>query len=487
MEQNYEQKMLREIEQTPYENAIIVSGKPECIPDILLLIESLQLNLSSSYQIIYFHYQYSDEQLNIIKSLYPNILLFDIEELMPDINFLKSIELLCNNYFGPPIAIKFYCFKLLTYFDHIIYLDRDTYVIRDFTEILNQLIAQNFEFAALPHHDAMFLSCKSQIEAGIDFIKEFNAISPSSWHPKTTLINGGVLFLSSSILKKINFDRLSSTIVDICQFQTNFSFACTDEDILTYIINTNDIQFISLPDSCNFVFGFNSLQNFPTCKTQEKSNTDEEKIYIIHMCSSDKRSPFVSSVFPEIEFGTSSLLTKLKQLNIKTVSCQELIENLITNSITQNRRNRIKHLMCLRNNLFYRNFSYDIFKYLTSSKYFYTEKIQNDIFFFLFIYDVNQATRFFIAPEFFDLNFIEVTFRIYILHASHSRNAYLHSFNKSKFKSDFINSFNRTSVEYEDKFIYLRYHIPKEEFITSLRKLEILFEKHSDYLYLYLF
>ncbi len=486
MQQIYEQKLLKNIEQCSYENAILVSGKPDCIPDILLLIESLQINVPTSYQIIYFYYQYTDDQLEIIKRIFPSLILADIEQLMPSEKYLEAAKLLCNNYFGPPLAIKFYSFKLLKYFKNIIYLDRDTYVLNDFTEILNWLTAKNFDFAALPNHDAMALSCKPQIEEGQHFIRQYHTGSALCEPPKTTLINGGVLFLSSSLLRKVNFEKISSTIVDICQLQNDRHFACTDEDIMTYIINTEDIQFIPLPDSCNFIFGFHSLQHFPTCRMDETSDSVPEKIYVLHMCSSDKRSPLVSSIFPEIENGIASLLSKLRCLCSGTASYRCITENLIAHSLIQDNRNRISHLMKLRNNLFYRYFSYELFNFLNNNQYFYTEKIQNDAFFFIFIRNVNQATRFFIASEFFSMNFIEVTFRIYILHSSHSKHTYLKHFNASSFKEDFINIFSSTSIAYDERFIYMRYHVPKEEFITSLKKLEILFNRHRDDLYMYI-
>ena len=153
MDHSYEDHLFTKIKyhhpQTPY--AILIAGRKECIPDLLTLLSSLKLNLDLNlYTIIYFYQNYNDKELELIQALHSDIILVDIDQLSKEYSFLNSFKLLGNGRWGSPVGAKFYSFKLLELFKTVVYLDRDTVVIKDFTQYLKTLENQHADIAVLP-------------------------------------------------------------------------------------------------------------------------------------------------------------------------------------------------------------------------------------------------------------------------------------------------------------------------------------------------
>lgn len=493
MQTIYEQKFLKQVKTINKSNCIILSGNEACATDLLLVLESLNLNVAlNDFFVIIFYYRFNKNTLSIFESLYPETCLVNIEEINSASSLLNHTSHLSREYYSPALFIRFYGINLLNHFETVILLDRDTYVLKDFTRELGHLKKRGSDIIAWDYcgTDEAEKEGNQMTEYTFGILSDYHQLhyGKKLIFDKVKKINNGVIFFFKSLLQKVTPEIILHEMENISIFQTNYSnnnLYFSDEDILTYLINILPLQYSNLPRSLNFIPSFISAH---PCSSEVVSATSEQNndLYILHMLGSDKRSPFISSVFPEIETGTRSLYLKLQSLSLDCDSGQlEKMQNLLSNSVSLSYNNRILHLLNLRLFLFYKEYSFDIFNYLKTSNNLYTEKLQSDSVFLIFIKNTPQSTRFIFSPMMFKLDLIEITFRIFYepYFPSFKRGLYVNEFKQSNFFKSYQNLFYGTKLTYDNRFIFLKTTIPQRTLLKSLKKIDVLFEMHAEEMY----
>lgn len=460
------------------------------MPDILLLLKSLELNVAvDSFEILCFYYKYTDSKLKLIHQLYPDVILVNVENLCEKYAFLEHSKFIANNYYSPCLFVKFLCIKYLCYFDSLIYLDRDTFVMQDFSLYLNELREKKIDLAVWESNDVAVLCDKYHIGMNLNILSEFVKINHniSSYTPKIKKPNNGVIFFFKSLLNKLNIYELFDDIYNICEFQKSFinETYITDEDILAYLISTNDINVYKLPDTLNFIPCVFSLPLNSSTTIDDDFSENYNHIYIIHLIASDKRSPYISAVFPETEVAKKSLidnLTAVTDVNL-SVAINDVLSVLNKVSTSFDGKTRLIQLLSLKNGIFYQEFYHSVYKFALSSKFFYIEQLSCNLTFIMFIKNSDQRTRLLISPQLMDLGLIQLNLRIYLDPVRTFKYKSVPDIENSSFIKDISNSFVNSKVYDEDKFIFIRIIVTKFEFLSSLKLLECIFEEHQKELY----
>lgn len=468
---------------TPY--AIMVSGQKECIPDLITLLTSIHNKVDLHlYTIIYFYHNYSQEEIEFIHTLFPETVLVDLDKLSEQHPFLSAFKLLCNGRYGIPVGAKFYSLKLLNIFKAVIFLDRDTIVLKDFTQQLKQLEKAHIDVAAVPCNNELSLLFKKRINANAPLYDEYlQSTGRDSAIKDIQLINSGVVIFYSSIISKLDIDNAFNEIDAFCRFGVSKGYnILTDEEVLYFIKNLYKLKFFSLSKEYNYIVGLSGI-SYQTDTVKEL-----KELSILHLAGSDKRSPVISCIFPEVDNIVQNVIRKIQtfELNTKYPNTNWILTNLFSNSYILNPENRLKLISSYRNFNFYKECSYSLYKFLETSKYFYTEKILNNEYFMIFLKNIDQPTRLNLRPCFFSLWDIEVHFRIYYEHKETSNKTYINIFNSSQFKEEFMRCFFRSTIFQDNKYLHLKFFIHKNDLIKELNKLETLFNKYEDELYLYL-
>lgn len=466
---------------TPY--AILISGKRDCIPDILTLLNSIKSNIDLHlYTIIYFYQDYTKDELNLIEKLHPDIYLYDIDLLAQHYSFLNAFKLLCHGHYGSPLGAKFYSLKLLEIFKAVVYLDRDTIVLKDFTQYLKNLECSDTDIAALPCKDELFLFFKKRILSNESSFKayceKFNL--PNS-NNIVQLTNNGVVFFFSSLLRQLDAHTTFNEIERLCRFCTADEHnQLTDEEVLCFLVNKHQLKFTALPKEYNYITGFTGIS------FKDTSTSDFKNISILHLGGSDKRSPAISCLFPEVDRYVTDLVHQPSfiYLSKKFPSSNWIIQDLNSNSFQLNNAKHLEFVTSYRNFKFFKENSFEIFSFLAKSKFFYTEKMQNNEYFMIFIKNISQSTRLNLRPCFINLWDIEANLRIHYSDGDLTPSKYLDNFNSSHFIEDFQEAFLRSSISHDNKYIHLRFFFHRNDLLKELNKLEVLFAKHEDELFL---
>lgn len=470
------------------ENCIVVSGQRACIPDILLLLKSIYINFNlNNFDIVYFFYEYEKSDISLIHQMFPKVHLVDVSCLIDKYSFIKNSKLIYDNFYGPCLFIKILCIKYLCFYKTLVYLDRDTYVLKDFCEIIEECIGKNADAAAWEFSkNAQLIEVKS-FNINQAMFDEFDKrIAKTRSHSRIVRKpNSGVLFLFHSILSKINIDELFNVLNEIFLFQFNYSDVAgiTDEDVLWYIFTRYDINLYSLDAKFNFIPQCFSLPITSSTTIEEEFVSEFDDIFILHMTGSDKRSPYIAGAFPEIEQGRISLANELKILAKSNNSVKFVYEELSRASPCLSAKGRISQLMRLKNDSLYRNFSVQIFEFVKNSRFFYIEPLRTDLVFMLFIKNTDQRNRLLISAHFFDIEMIRFDLRIYVeKYLAYKYKSYP-DLEHSSFIADVKEFFSNYQIETTSRFLYIRIIVRKSEFLSSMFLLESLFDEHKKELY----
>lgn len=484
---DYENEILSTLKAQCTDYAIITGGRRECIPDTLTMLCSLKKHVPINlYTVIYFYSKYNNDELNLIRSIFPEIILIDIDKLSFKYTFLKSFSLLCNNTFGSPLGAKFFSFKLLKIFKFVVHIDRDTIIFKDFTDYIHYLDDSKTDISVLKYSQEFETFFKFRIEKNREFIKEYLAHTQrdTSNTYSLSLTSNGIIFFSSSLLSKIDINTVYKDIEELCQFAyTKGNNNFTDEEILCFIINNYTLAYKDLPLKFNFITGLTSV--YP----KNTINEAFRDLRILHLSASDKRSPLLSCFFPEIDAAVTELLGKIKMLpsSVLTSSTDWIIKDLMDNSYLENPDRRIEIINSYRNFYYIKEQSHTIDSFIKNSHYFYSEKLANNEVFMLFIKNIRQHTRLTITPCFFTLSPVKVTLRIHYSPVYTRSSEYLEHFNNSVFKQDFETTFIFSNITHDDAYFYLTFYVSGQDLLPALYKLEKLFVRNEDELFLSLF